>query len=141
MKTDKNGPVSDAAADRLRRRYPRSRLPRPLLILVLAVVAAIGLGWLIWAALFHSRPEVDAEIAAFTVISDTAIEVTVTVNRREPGRPVSCQVVAYAADLGTVGEQRVSVEAASVQLVDLRTRLVTLRRAATAKVQDCRLEG
>ncbi len=139
MNIDKNGGVSDAA-ERLRRRYPRSRLPRPVLTVVLGLVAAIGLGWLIWAALFHSRPEVDAQVSAFTVVSDTAIDVTLTVERREPARPVSCRLIAQAADSGTVGEQRVSVEGASVPLVDLRVRLVTLRRAAAATVKDCRLE-
>ena len=82
--------------------------------MVLGLVAAIGLGWLIWAALFHSRPEVGAQVSAFTVVSDTAIDVTLTVERREPARPVSCRLIAQAADSGTVGEQRVSVEGASV---------------------------
>ena len=139
MNTDKNGLVSDAA-ERLRRRYPRSRLPRPMLMVSLGLVAAIGLGWLIWAALFHSRPAVDAQVSTFTVISDTAIDVTLAVERREPARPVSCRVVVQAADTGIVGEQRIPVEAASVRLVELRVKLVTLRRAAAAKVQDCRLE-
>ena len=131
--------MSDAA-ERLRRRYPRSRLPRPVLILAVGLVAAIGLGWLIWAALFHSRPAVGAQVSAFTVASDAAIDVTLTVERREPTQPVSCRVIAQAADSRTVGEQRVSVEATSVRLVDVRVRLVTLRRAAGATVEDCRLE-
>ena len=138
MNTDKNGLVSDAA-ERLRRRYPRPRLPRPVLILVVGLVAAIGLGWLIWAALFHSRPAVGAQVAEYTVVSENAIDVTLTVERRDPARPVSCRVIAQAADSGTVGEQRVTVEASGVRLVDVRVRLVTLRRAAGATVQDCRL--
>ncbi len=139
MNTDKNGLVSDAA-ERLRQRYPPSRLPRLVPIVALGLVAAIGLGWLIWAALFHSRPAVSGQVAAFTVISDTAIDVTLTVERREPARPMSCRVFAQAADTRIVGEQRVVVEGSSVQLADVRVRLVTLRRAVAAKAQDCRLE-
>jgi hypothetical protein len=139
MNTDQNGVVSDAA-ERLRRRYPRSRLPRPVLVVLLGLVAAGGLCWLIWAGLFHSRPEVAARVSAYTVVSDTAIDVTLTVERREPARPASCRVIAQAGDSRTVGERRVLIEASDVRLVDLKVTLVTLRRAAGATVQDCRLE-
>ena len=135
VNTDKNGRVSDAA-ERLRRRYPRSRLPRPVLIVVLGLVAAIGLGWLIWAALFHSRPAVDAQVSAFTVISDTAIDVTLTVERREPARPVSCRVIAQAADSRIGGRAAGSGRGRQrASWSTLRVRLVTLRRAAAANGQ------
>ena len=107
-------------------RYPPlARCPRPVLIGGLGVVAAIALGWLIWAALFHSRPAVDAQVAAYTVISDTAIDVTLTVERPRPGRPVTCRVVAQAADFQPVGEQQVAVEASTASVVDKRVMLVT----------------
>ena len=111
-----------------------------MLIVTVGLVAAVGLGWLIWAALFHSRPAVGAQVSASAVISDTAIDVTLTVERREPTRPVSCRVVARAADSRTVGEQRVSVAPTSARLVDVKVTLVTLRRAAGATVEECRLE-
>ena len=71
------------------------------------------------------------------MVSDTAIDVTLTVDRRDPARPVTCRVIAQAADFGPVGEQQVTVGASGVRVVDVRVRLVTLRRAAGATVQGC----
>ena len=66
--------MSDVA-ERLRRRYPRRRVPRPLLFVAIGVGVAVALGWLVWAALFHSQPAVAAQVSAYSVVSDTAIEV------------------------------------------------------------------
>ena len=49
--------MSDAA-ERLRLRYPPPRVPRPVVVALVAAGAAVGLGWLIWAALFHATPAV-----------------------------------------------------------------------------------
>jgi hypothetical protein len=47
--------MSDAA-ERLRRRYPKSRMPRPLLVALIGVGVVLALTWLIWTALRHSQP-------------------------------------------------------------------------------------
>ena len=57
-----NGGMSDAA-ERLRLRYPPPRVPRPLLIALVAVGVIVGLVWLIWAALFHSTPAVAGQMS------------------------------------------------------------------------------
>ena len=128
--------MSDAA-ERLRRRYPRPRTPRPLLVVMVGVGVAVALAWLIWAALFHSRPVVASQVSAFTVVSDTAIDVTLTVDRRDPAQPVTCRVLAQAADFSPVGEQQVAVPGTSARVVNQKLTLVTLRRAATATVEGC----
>jgi hypothetical protein len=111
-----------------------------VLVAAVAVGAAVGIGWLIWAALFHSRPAVAAQVSAFTVVSDTAIDVTLTVDRRDPGRPVTCRVLAQAADLSPVGEQQVAVAGTTARVVDQKLILVTLRRAATATAKGCTVD-
>ena len=131
--------MSDVA-ERLRRRYPPPRVPRPALVVAIGIGAAVALGWLIWAALFHSQPAVTARVSAYSVVSDTAIDVTLTVDRRDPAQPVTCRVLAQAADLSNVGEQQVAVGAATAQVVDLKLTLVTLRRATVATVQGCTLD-
>ena len=131
--------MSDVA-ERLRRRYPRPRLPRPLLVVAIGVGVAVAVGWLIWAALFHSQPAVAAQVSAYSVVSDTAIEVTLTVDRRNPAQPVTCQVLAQAADFAPVGEQQVAVAAAAAKVVDQKLTLVTLRRAVTATVKGCTVD-
>ena len=64
--------MSDAA-ERLRLRYPPPRVPRPVVVVLVVVGAALGLGWLIWAALFHATPPVSGQMSAFQVVSDTEI--------------------------------------------------------------------
>ena len=62
---------------------------------------------------------------------------TLTVDRRDPAQPVSCRVLAQDQDFAPVGEQRVEVPGAEARVVNTEVRLVTLRRALTAVVEDC----
>jgi hypothetical protein len=132
--------VTDAA-NRLRLRYPRSRLPRPLPAILVAVVAAVALGWLLWAALAHSTPAVSARVTAFQVVSDDRIDVVMTVDRPDPRIPATCLVVAQAPDFERVAEQNVAVAATAERLVDVRISLTTLRRATSASVKGCNQAG
>jgi hypothetical protein len=111
-----------------------------VLVVAIGLGVAVALGWLIWAALFHSRPAVTAQVSAYSVLSDTAIDVTLTVDRRDPARPVTCRVLAQAADLSNVGEQYVAVGAATARVVDQKLTLVTLRRATIATVERCTVD-
>ena len=130
--------MSDAA-ERLRLRYPPPRVPRPVVVSLVAVGAAVGLGWLIWAALFHATPAVAGQMSGFRVVSDTEIVVTLTVDRRNPTQPVSCRVLAQGDDFSPVGEQQVEVPGTEARVVDTQVKLVTLRRALTAVVEDCQV--
>ncbi|MBM7798006.1 hypothetical protein JOE57_000927 [Microlunatus panaciterrae] len=125
------------AAERLRRRYPRSRLPRPLLIVMVGLLAAVALGWLLWAATVQSHPAVAGRVSAFTVQSDTSIRVTVTVDRRDPSVPVVCVVQAQATDFEPVAEKKIEVGPRPERLVDVTIELRTLRRATSASLKSC----
>jgi len=131
-----NGQVTEAAA-RLRRRYPPPRLPRSALVGLVAAASLVALTWLVWAALVHARPVVSAQVSAFRVTSDTAIEVTMTVERPDPSIPVTCRVIAQATDFQPVAEREVPVEASAIGLADIRLTLTTLRRATSASVSGC----
>ncbi len=131
--------ISDAAAERLRRRYPRPRMPRPLLISLIVAGALIAIGWLVWAGLDYSRPPVAGRVLAYRVTSDTAITVTLTVERRDPSRPARCRLVAQATDFQPVAEQQVLVEPSSARVVDTEVVLTTLRRATSVSVKGCEL--
>ena len=129
----------DAAADRLARRYPPPRMPRPVLVGLVAAGTALGLGWLIWAALAHATPAVSAQVSAFTVVSDTTISVTMTVQREDPSVPARCRVIAQSPDFQPVAEQEVPVPASSVALANIDLDLTTLRRATSASVSGCQV--
>ena len=108
-----------------------------MLVSVVAVVAVVGLGWLLWTASVQSRPAVSANVAAFTVVSDTRIDATVTVDRPDPSLPVVCRISAQATDFQPVGEINLRVEQSAYQVVDVPVSITTVRRATTATVREC----
>jgi hypothetical protein len=117
-------------------RYPRRRT-RPLLILVVGVVAAVGIGWLLWTAAVHSQPPVSGEVRLWEVVSDDEVSFTLTVDRRDPSQPVSCRVTAQAPNHETVGDKTVEVGPADSRLVDVQDTVRTLRRATTVSLDRC----
>jgi hypothetical protein len=127
----------EAVAERLRRRYPRSRLPRPVIISLVALGAILAGWWLVDTAWQRARPPAAGDVSAFHVESDTRIDVTMRVDRPDPSRAATCRLIAQAQDLAVVGEQAVAVPAGDRQRVDLRVTLVTLRRAVSASVRGC----
>jgi hypothetical protein len=130
--------ATSAAADRLRLRYPRSRLPRPLLIVALAVLAAAFLTWVLWSATVHANPVVSGQVSSYTVRSDQLIAVTVTVDRPDPSVAVVCNVVAQASDFQAVGAiDRLEVPPRPERVVDVTITIKTLRRATSASVKSC----
>ena len=96
-----------------------------VLVAIIALGVIIAMSWLIWAALVHSRPAVSAQVAAYTVTSDTAMSVTISVDRRDPSLPVTCRLIAQAADFQPVAEQQVAIEASTARVVDKRIVLTT----------------
>lgn len=129
--------LSAEDAERIRRRYPRPRISRPLLVGMIAVGVAVAAGWLIWAASVGANPPVSARISAYTVQSDTRITATLTVDRPDPARPVACRVLAQSPDFQPVAERLVQVPASTFRVVDVSVDLTTLRRATTAVVKEC----
>jgi hypothetical protein len=129
--------LSAADRDRLARRYPGPRLPRPVLVGIIAVIAAGSLTWLIWTALVHAEPVVSAEVAAYTVVSDSRIDATVIVDRPDPSIPVVCRVSAQAEDFQPVGEVNLAVPATADGVVNQTISITTVRRATTAVIREC----
>ena len=128
---------SAADRERLARRYPGPRLPRPVLIAIIAVVSVGSLSWLIWTALVHAEPVVSAKVAAYTVVSDSRIDATVIIDRPDPSIPVVCRVSAQAEDFQPVGEVNLPVEATAEGVVNTTISITTVRRATTAVIREC----
>lgn len=130
--------ITSDAAERLRRRYPPSRPPRPLLIIAVTLLAAGSLVWLLVTATMHSSPVVSADVSAFNVLSDGEISVTVTVDRPDPSVAVVCRLVAQATDFQTVGAiDNLEVGPRPERVVNVTVTMKTLRRATSASVKGC----
>jgi hypothetical protein len=112
-------------------------MPRPLLIGLISVAVVLALTWLGWTALRYSQPAVAAQVQAFEITSDTSVAVTISVQRPDPSVPVTCRVLAQAADFQPVGEQQVSVAPGTRQLVEVSVVLTTLRRATAVVIKGC----
>jgi hypothetical protein len=129
--------VRGEVAERLRRRYPRSWMPRPVAIALIAILSGLALWWLVATALHHARPVAAARVSAYTVRSDTRMAITMTVDRLDPTVAVTCRLVAQAQDYQIVGERAVRVPSSTVRLLNVNIELVTLRRATSADVKGC----
>jgi hypothetical protein len=108
-----------------------------VLIGIIAVVAVGSLSWLIWTALVHAEPVVSAKVAAYTVVSNSRIDVTVIIDRPDPSIPVVCRVSAQADDFQPVGEVNLPVEATEARVVNTTISITTVRRATTAVIREC----
>lgn len=128
-----------SAALRLQRRYPGPRVPRRAKLVLTAIGVAAAAAWLVWTALFHATPDVAGQVAAYTVQSDTAISITITVQRPDPTLAASCRVIAQSSDFQPVGEQFIKVPAGQNVLVDITFTMTTLRRSTSASVKECTL--
>lgn len=126
----------DAAA-RLARRYPPP--PRRRWWIPLAtVLALIGAAWLVWAGGHGATGVVTARVDAFTVRSDSLIDVTATIDRPDPTRGAACQLYAQAVSYDRVGELTVTVPPGGEALTRLEVPLRTFKRATTAVIDSCR---
>ena len=129
--------VEAEAAERLARRYPPPLVRRRTKILITAVATLVALSWLVWAALLHAEPAVAGQVASYDVVSDTAIDVVITVQRSDPSQPATCRLLAQSTDFQPVAESPVPIPASTAKVVDLKVTLTTLRRATSATVRSC----
>lgn len=132
------GIVTDPdAAARLARRYPPKRANRWWIPLAL-LLAVAGVIWLVWAGGYGATGLVTARVDAFSVRSDTQIDVTVTVERPDPAKAAECLLYAQAVSYDRVGETRVHIEPGGSALTTLTIELRTFKRATSASIEACR---
>ncbi|WP_433161456.1 DUF4307 domain-containing protein [Kribbella sp. CA-247076] len=129
-------PSEPAGAD-LDARYGRSGTSRrPVIIGVVAVIVAVGLAWLVWAALVGSNPPVTSRLIGFEITSPTSAKATVEIDKRE-STEASCRLQAKAADFSIVGELTVTVPADSPRHQTLTPTLTTQRPATSVVLIGC----
>jgi hypothetical protein len=76
---------------------------RRALLAGVAVVTALFLGWVAWAAWFHATPEVTSELVGFEIVDSHAATATVEVDLSN-GADARCLVRATSEDHVSVGE-------------------------------------
>ena len=129
--------TSETDAQRIARRYPASRTPRWLWVVVAVALAGIGTTWLLWSALYGANPPISAKIVSWTVTSDQSMDVRVTTQRPDPGRPAVCTITAQAESYETVGQYDIELGPGTEELEHHDLAIRTFKRATSVKVLTC----
>jgi hypothetical protein len=120
---------------------PDHRLPRPVVVAVLAFLFAGLLGVTAWYAGHYARPDVRVVPGRtdFSVLGDDRVEITWTIDRRDGAADVVCVVRSRGADGSEVGRDQVRVAGRADGERITRTSYVlrTTARAVTGEVPDC----
>ncbi len=101
------------------------------------VVGIVGIGWLVWSALYHSNPPLRSQLVSFTITDDRAASVRYFIERQDSDQVVVCTLIARDFDKNIVGQidQEIPGGKSKVELV---TDVPTRSEAVNADVSSCR---
>ena len=106
-------------------------------IAVALITAILGVGWITWAGLYHSNPEIRVQLISFTVDSDRAVSVRYLVERDSAEATSICTVIARDFYKDVVGQIDVEIPAGK-EKVELVSVVPTRSKAVNADVSTCR---
>ena len=98
------------------------------------VLAAVFVGWVLWAAIGAAQPDIGGQVVRFSVVSDEAIDVTVAPTPEAPGR-FTCSVQVLDRHKAVVGVAEVRLDGGTDQARTVR--IETRERAVAALVGEC----
>lgn len=127
--------------DRPTERYGRQRLSRRtrrwIVIGLTALVVVTGIAIAAVAFTRFGSGDVKGELAGYRVVDPHTVEVTVSVTRDDPSRPVVCIVRARSYDGDETGRREVLVPPASDKTVQITATVQTSRPAVVGDVYGC----
>ena len=101
------------------------------------VVGILGIGWLVWSALYHSNPPLRSQLVSFTITDDRAASVRYFIERQDSNQVVVCTLIARDFDKNIVGQIDQEIPAGKTK-VELVTEVPTRSEAVNADVSSCR---
>jgi len=101
------------------------------------VVAILGIGWLMWSALYHSNPPLRSQLVSFTITDDRSASVRYFIEREDSNQVVVCTLIARDFDKNVVGQIDQEIPAGKSK-VELVTDVLTRSEAVNADVSSCR---
>ena len=101
------------------------------------VVAIVGIGWLLWTALYHSNPSLRSQLVSFTITDDRSASVRYFIERQDSNQVVVCTLIARDFDKNIVGQIDQEIPAGKSK-VELVTVVPTRSEAVNADVSSCR---
>ena len=104
---------------------------------VALITAIVGVGWITWAGLYHSNPEIRVQLISFTVDSDREVSVRYFVERDSAEAVSICTVIARDFYKDIVGQIDVEIPSGK-EKVELVSIVPTRSLAVNADVSTCR---
>jgi len=122
-------------------RYGRQRLSRSnrrwIAIGLTVLVLAIGVGIAVIASQRLGTGEVKGELGGYQLVDNETVQVTITVTRDDPSRPVVCIVRARSIDGSETGRREVLVPPSTQQTVQVTTVVKASRPPVVGDVYGC----
>jgi hypothetical protein len=116
-------------------RYGAAKATRwPVIALVVAI---LGIGWLMWSALYHSNPPLRSQLVSFTITDDRSASVRYFIEREDSNQVVVCTLIARDFDKNVVGQIDQEIPAGKSK-VELVTDVPTRSEAVNTDVSSCR---
>jgi hypothetical protein len=106
-------------------------------IAIALITAIVGVGWVTWAGLYHSNPQIRVQLISFTVDSDRAVSVRYFVDRNSADTASICTVIARDFYKDIVGQIDIEIPAGK-EKVELVSVVPTRSQAVNADVSTCR---
>ena len=106
-------------------------------IAVAIITAVVGVGWITWAGLHHSNPEIRTQLISFVVDNDRAVSVRYSVDRHSTTASTICTLIARDYEKNIVGQIDQLLPAGQSQ-IELVTVVPTRSEAVNADVSSCR---
>ena len=122
-------------------RYGRQRLARSsrrrlaAVLFVVIVVAGVALAFVGYQRL--GTAEVKGELGGYQLLGGDAVEITISVTREDPSRPVVCIVRARSVDGAEIGRREVLVPPSTADTVVVSTVVKATRQPVVGDVYGC----
>ena len=101
------------------------------------ITAIVGVGWITWAGLYHSNPEIRVQLISFTIDNDREVSVRYFVERDSAEAVSICTVIARDFYKDIVGQIDVEIPSGK-EKVELVSIVPTRSLAVNADVSTCR---
>ena len=105
-----------------------------------ALVVAAGAAVAMVASQRLGSGEVKGELGAYQLVNDETVEVTISVTRKDPSRPVVCIVRARSLDGSETGRREVLVPPSAQATVQVSTIVKSSRPPVVGDVYGCGTE-
>ena len=122
-------------------RYGRRQLPRPSTGRVIVALAVLGVVVGVVVAVIGyqrlGRSDVEGTLAGYRLIDPETVEVTISVRRSDPSRPVDCIVRVRSADGSETGRREVLVGPSDQATVQVTAIVKSSKPAVMGDVYGC----